>query len=120
MLLFSSCAESQIPKNDDTILLNQSDKIIKLNNSSDWQEIKALWQELNNVPPTSFSSNNSPLDKNAVSYQFSSNINISTSDSLNNILDEQIQKIELLNLLTEDELFAVNCCFKNEFLFCTQ
>lgn len=119
VLFFSSCSDAQVTNNDNSVFIEQSDKIIKLNELADWQKIKVMWQELNNVPPENFSSYTEPLNPKNVSYQFKFDNNEIKKQQLDSLISINLQNIKNSNILTDDELWAVEIIFKKriEFLY---
>jgi len=64
VFLFNSCANSQTIENEETVFFEQSDRMIKLNKTAEWQHFKTFWAGLDNKTPdviTDFSDNKTAL-----------------------------------------------------------
>jgi hypothetical protein len=122
VLVFNSCANSQNIKNENSnnMIIEQSDRVIKLNNSLDWQYFKTFWQELDNQVPNAFSTEkNGKMEK---FYSYSSNFSDTDEDLYKANIQElnlHIKNLKTTKLLTDNELMVLEiiCKERIEFLF---
>lgn len=119
VLFFSSCANSQVSNSNTPLFVEQSDRIIKLNESTAWQEFKALWQQLDNVSPDANVSNSKDLFINDLTYVYSIDYDQVSRDSLTLLFEKQLKELKKINLLSDDELFALEILVEKriDFLF---
>ncbi|MBN2662987.1 MAG: hypothetical protein JXR68_05005 [Bacteroidales bacterium] len=119
VLFFSSCANSQVSNSNIPLFVEQSDRIIKLNKLNTWQQFKALWQQLDNVAPDANVSYSKNTFINDLTYVYSFNSDPVSRDSLTLLFEKQIKELKKTNLLSDDELFALETLVKKriDFLF---
>ncbi|MBN2892873.1 MAG: hypothetical protein JXL97_13480 [Bacteroidales bacterium] len=124
VLFFSSCANSQTNISDNEIPIEQSKRVLKLNETSEWQQFKAFWQSLDNEAPNFevFVDNGKISSFESYNYGF-----FSDEDKFNNAtteLEENIKNLKNTKLIGDKELEILNfICqerIKNLFVFNSQ
>jgi len=119
VMTFSNCVNSQTFTPNKTSIIQQSDRIIELNKSLEWQYFKAFWQSLDNViPNTTVNINNKSIEL-FQSYNFNFN---NDEDNFNKNIDELKKHLKILkqaNIFSDTELLALEtiCRERITFLF---
>ncbi len=113
VLVFNSCVNGQNLNTDKSFTIEQSDRLKQLNNSVEWQEFKAFWQELDNIAPTAFFNYDNDEIINNFSYNYPNDTNnVSKANKLTEELENHIKDLKKINLISEEELFSLQLICK--------
>ena len=112
VLVFSTCSNSQEVSYNNTSIVEQSNRIIKLNKTLEWQHFKAFWHELDDeVPTTEIFIVDDKVNKYQ-SYGSTFNNKNDDSEALIKKLNSHLKKLSKTKLLTDTELLALEIICK--------